>query len=300
MNRTVIIGIILLVGLVAGLSGCGNDEKKIESIAAGYLPEVSQRVDLKQSSEIRIYTGESLWEYINGGAEVYLLYGFREVATVDYSSEDINIVADIYRFDTPVNAYGLYSTMRPDNAETVGLGVEGFIDPGTINFVRGDILVRLVGYEDTDESHIALINLAEEINTLIPGIATRPAAFALFPAENRIALTDKYYAELFLGQRFLTEVYSLGFDIRSDSLTLFLTTDSLGGKFLEWRNYATRLKTTREASADIPYDEEYGFIIDNNFHGQIVVGLKNGRLLGMTNYSQKHKDFLIDWINSLP
>jgi hypothetical protein len=289
---------ILLITLLS--FSCGEKKETIALNTGDFLPEKSTRSELTRSSDIRIFAGESLWEYINGGAEVYHDYNFVEVATADYKINDIEIVADIYRFDTAENAYGLYSMLRLDEAETIRLGIEGFISPASINFVKGPYLIRLTGFVETAESDITLINFAEELNKIVPGAVEKPKRFSLFPAEHRLPGRDKYYAKLFMGQKFLTLVYSQDYELKDDTITLFMLEDKSGGKYMKWLEFAESIKKTKTPPKDIPFDEDYCFIIEDNFYGDILAGLRQGHLVGMINFKEKHRDHFVTWLTSLP
>jgi len=297
--RTLLITTMILAPALALMIGCGSESTKETFSSAKFLPEKTDRSALVRFSEVRIFAGESLWEYINGGAEVYHLYKFIDVTTADYKNDQIELVADIYHFDGPENAFGLYSMLCPADAEIINLGVEGFIAPASINFVKGEYLIRLTGFEDTDESDLALINLAEEFNEIIPGTTERPKRFGLFPTENKVAGLDKYYAEQFMGQTFLTEVYARNITFETDTVTLFMTDDLSGGKFLQWSNYANKINKDKGRPKVIPYDDTLCLIIEDNYYGDIIIGLKSGQLSGMINYSEGRMEYLTNWLNSI-
>lgn len=292
-----VVGIITLTILTAG---CCGDRKKTENLSsANFLPKKISSLAMERSSKIRTFTGELLYEYIDGGAEIFHLYNFIEVATADYKYNETEIVVDIYRFDNAIDAYGLFTMLRPDNPEVVHFGVEGFASVLSLDFVKGSFLVRLIGYDESAEIALALRNLAKEFNELIPGTTRRPEIFSLFPLNNKIGASDKYYAESFLGQMFLTCVYSQDYLLGSDTLTLFLTGDGSGDKFLEWSMLAVKDTTSEKTLKGLLYDEGKVFIIIDSYHGKIIAGLKSGKLLGIVNYNEKHKAFLIEWLNSL-
>ena len=116
---------IFIMGLM--IVSCGS-KKKAEDTSApqNFLPESSAKTNLKRISDVRTFVGQTLWEYIDGGAEIYYLYDFEIVATADYKADSVEIVVDIYKFDSPDNAYGLYSMLRPVDAQPVKLGLPEF------------------------------------------------------------------------------------------------------------------------------------------------------------------------------
>ncbi|UCD95319.1 MAG: hypothetical protein JSU69_04515 [Candidatus Zixiibacteriota bacterium] len=293
--------LILAITLTATalLIACGGEKSGGIAAFDNFLPREIPGIDMKRVSDIRTYDNKTLWEYIDGGAELYLLYNFKAVATADYKMADVEIVADVYQFDSPVDAYGLYSMFRAPDVEVIRLGVEGFLAPASLNFVKGDYLVRLTGYDESPESGLAIVNLAEEINKLIPGTTEPPASFNAFPADGIVALTDKYYAESFLGHKFMTCVFCRDYLLDGDSLTLFLADDPMADKYIRWSELAERIRKRIDVTADLPFDEDRSFIFDDSFHGNVIAGLRKGKLVGMTNYGKKHEIFLVNWLNSL-
>ena len=58
------------------------------------------------------YDGSSLWGYINGGADVYLEYGFEKVLVQEFNFAGNTIKMDVYRMDSPEAAFGIFSVRR--------------------------------------------------------------------------------------------------------------------------------------------------------------------------------------------
>jgi hypothetical protein len=291
--------VLFMMIVILMLAACGDGDSGKKTNMSGYLPEKFDIIGLQRSSEIRIFSGQSLWEYINGGADLYLMYNFIEVITADYMKGETEMVVDLYRFASPEDAYGVYSMLRSPGVQIIRLGMEGFLAPASVNFVRGEYLVRLTGYDESTESSLALVNLAGEINKLLPGRSELPAEFGLFPIKGKIDATDKYYVESFMGQKFLTQVYSRYYVINDDSLTLFLSEDKTGSKFLEWSQLTEKLGSKITDSVGLPFDNGHGFAFEDSFHGTIVIGLKGGRLAGMMNFTDERKVFFAFWLQDL-
>ena len=281
------------------LMTCGGEKSVPKIDISTLLPVSFPAIGTERASEIRTFNDKELWEYIDGGAELYLSYNFDEVATADYKHEDIEMVVDLYRFDSDIDAFGLYSMFRTPDVQIIKLGVEGFTAPATLNYVKGKFLVRLVGYDETSAGSLALVNLAQEIDKLLPGTTELPAMFGAFPSNNHIPSTEKYYAVSFLGQKALQQVYTRDYLIESDSLSLFLTYDSSGAKYMGWNDIAEKTGRKKPAPTDLPFDEGHTFIVEDGYYGEIIVGLRNQKLVGIVNYNKKRRELLTDWLNSL-
>jgi hypothetical protein len=286
--------------VLAFLLACGGGEKKAEQMVkpSDFLAQSFDKGKIERTGEIRTFVGDSLWEYIDGDAEIYHQYGFVDVSTGDYKLGNLEFVADIYRFNNSINAYGLYTAVRPINPDTVAYGIQGFISETMLTFVKGDYLVRLIAFETSDEVTNALNVMASEIAPMIPGDSVRPSDFALLPTENVIPATDKYFSSSYQGQAFLTDVYVQSYDLDGDTVALFFSLDSAGAKYLQWKDAAEPMTPPPAGLDDLAYTNDQVFAT-NTYYGPLVAGLKDSYLAGMEDYSLGHAEFLSDWINTL-
>nr|NQU92862.1 hypothetical protein [Bacteroidota bacterium] len=55
------------------------------------------------------YDGSSLWGYMNGGADIYLEYGFRGIRVQEMVVDGEKIKAEIYLMNGPESAFGIYT-----------------------------------------------------------------------------------------------------------------------------------------------------------------------------------------------
>lgn len=80
------------------------------------LPEIYDLPGLEVDGGYEIYKGDNLFDLINGGADVYLEYGFSQLIFQNYKSPDNRsfLRIEIYEFDNPASAFGIfsYSTMN--------------------------------------------------------------------------------------------------------------------------------------------------------------------------------------------
>jgi hypothetical protein len=291
---------IISVFAIQLLLACGGGQKAetTENINA-FLPEDIRGTDLERSTDVRLYEGQTLYEYIDGGAELYHEYGFVRVATATYKDLLHEITMDIYEFDTPENAYGLYTRIRPAEPEISKLGVEGFKGEGTLDFVKGKYLARMTAFDMSPETTDLESKIAVVLDSIIPGTTSRPEQFSLFPKANMIPYTEMYYAEAYFGHSFLNQVYTQNYALGADTVTLFFCDDPGGEKYLKWSGLVENDEEQSAAIRDMPFDEGSGLIIPDNYFGDLVAGLKGGKLVGMVNYKAAHQKFLSDWLTSL-
>ena len=277
------------------LVGCGGGDSAENSV---FLPKEFADIGAKRVTEPQTFVGESLYEYIDGGAELYHLYNFVDVVTASYDMDGVEIVVDIYQFDTPENAYGLYTLMRPETPYPIKLGVEGFASEPNVDFVKGKYMVRLIGFEIDQMVAHSIQELSLEIVTLIPGTTAYPPVFSKFPAENKIAYTDKIQADSYMGYGFMSMVVTQDYSLGNDTATLFMTDDANGEKFLQFKEMAVIDEGVLKALEDLPFDEGQAVIIATSYYGEVLAGLINGKLYGVVNYSDTYKDMVKNWLAS--
>jgi hypothetical protein len=159
-------------------------------------------------------------------------------------------------------------------------------------------MVRLVAYDESDATGAALRGLAGKLAADLPGTTEPPDVFGLFPQTGGLAGSDRIVGEGYMGQGFLTMVYTRDYSLGSDTVTLFVTDDQSGVVFAQWNDIPGPKLLFR--AGDLSYDEDYCFAVPNSYYGNILTGLKNGKLVGMINFSDDHTQFMADWLASFP
>jgi hypothetical protein len=102
------------------------------------------------NNEDEIYNRKTIYKYINGGAELYLAYDFKEVCARKYTGPGDNEIAlDIYDMGTPADAFGVFGSEREDDEAGIGQGSE--YSEGLLRFWQDRFFVSIlaVGEEKT-------------------------------------------------------------------------------------------------------------------------------------------------------
>ena len=77
------------------------------SLLADPLP-----TDVTREEAASFYEPDNLYEYIDGGADVFLLYDFQRLLHQNFKAGKGEITADIYDMGKAENAFGIYSAER--------------------------------------------------------------------------------------------------------------------------------------------------------------------------------------------
>jgi Family of unknown function (DUF6599) len=158
----------------------------------------------QQAGPVRHYSPDNLFEYMDGNAEGYLLYGFVQLMGVTCKSGENTLVIDVSEMTDPDAAYGIFTSNRDPNRPDVKIGMAGQIMPRRGVFVKGSYYVEIAASPENDHTP-ALRAFMSAMETKIDGQNALPEAIAWFPTENLTSL--RLIPESVLGIRPLKRGY---------------------------------------------------------------------------------------------
>ena len=169
-----------------------------------------------------VFYGDNLFEYINGGAEVYHQYEFVALAHQKYRVRDLELTVDIYDMQNALNAFGIYASERAPGYHYIAIGAEGYLNDPVLNFVQGGWYVKLSAFARTGTA-AALESAARSVSAKIGTGKTLPATFALFPAAGRAPRSERFVRRSPLGHEFLAPMFHADYTVAGRTVTLALS-----------------------------------------------------------------------------
>jgi len=141
--------------LVLLFSICISAQNDMPVITASDFPGI--KINRTES-----YSGNSLWGYIDGGADLYLEYGFNKLAAQEIVDASGKYIIDIYKMDNPESAFGIYSISK---FKCSGTSISKFscITEYQIMIARGSYYISVVNEKATPEQQKFAGSLAEKI-----------------------------------------------------------------------------------------------------------------------------------------
>jgi hypothetical protein len=132
--------IVLLFGITVQLSGYGQTP----------MPEIVP-ADIPGGQILRTdhYEGNSLWGYIDGGADLYLEYGFRRLSTQQLLVHGDKLTVEIFRMENPEAAFGIFSLTRQKCLPGDSLPGYSCISPFQIQAVAGSYYLSVTNETGT-------------------------------------------------------------------------------------------------------------------------------------------------------
>ncbi len=176
-------GILFLI-LAINLSAQTNSDP------AGSLP--SGIMGWKAEEKDRQFDNETLFDYIDGSAEMFLSFGFTHVFNRIYSRGDQpDIILDIFYMNSSYDAYGVFthSVGKPDKE----FGQQSQRAEGAIIFWKANYYVSILSHPETPESKGAIRKLASIIDDAIAETGELPPVLNYLPQEGLLLESIRYF-----------------------------------------------------------------------------------------------------------
>jgi len=172
----------------------------INAAGAAVNPPVMRAVDgikgWERAGPPDRYAKDGLYGYIDGGAEIVLSYGFRELSVFRFKpaadpASSKEIVLEIYRMKSGTSAFGLYSTkLEGGERSWPGIGADNWIGQGQAGLVWDDFVVSLIAPEIPEKE---LGEFLAAVDKRVPGYRTyRPEGLKRLPREGLIPSSGRY------------------------------------------------------------------------------------------------------------
>ncbi|HUU00918.1 MAG TPA: DUF6599 family protein [Myxococcota bacterium] len=169
------ISVFLLISFLAIPAGAGGQANKLFA----YLP-AELVTGVTACGKPEHFIGKKLFDYMDGGAELYLAYGFSDIGVRNYSQAAVKLTVEIYRLGSPADAFGAFS--HRSKGKAVEIGIPAVLANGMLSFFKGRLYVRLVAKSDPTGAAEVLVAAGKSLAAKLPGKSEPPADIAHLPA----------------------------------------------------------------------------------------------------------------------
>jgi hypothetical protein len=185
--------VLLSLLVMWGCSGGGGEIK-------GLLPSSADVPGITEGGRPRIYKGTKLFDYMDGGAELYYEYNFEQACVQRYQTPPGEVTAEIYQMDLPADAYGIYTF--DTKGEHPPIGQDATYERGLLGFWKGRYFVRV--FSENEELKETILVIGRAIAQKITEEGERPDIVASIPSfwvegdsllyfRGMIALNNSYF-----------------------------------------------------------------------------------------------------------
>jgi hypothetical protein len=262
--------VYLMLGVVHPLWASNSDGKTFT------FPEIT---GWRQSGEIQTFIPKTLFEYINGGADLYLTYDFQELKVAEYSNEKkASVTIEVYRHRTPTDAFGIYSQERLFNANFLDIGTQGYIEENVLNFMAGPYYVKISGTNTGPEDQEILLAFAKKVAEDLGEKGTLPSILSSFPEEGKKRNSEKFIPIKFLGYAFLHSAFTADYEVSGTKFKLFVIE---GGGGNDCKDMIQKyLQQTRNPAKDVV---EGRYVLSDPYNGEIDLRWKGRNIWGIVS-----------------
>lgn len=249
-----------------------------------FLPTNSCAQGWALKDKAALFNKETLFDHINGEAELYFPYGFDMLATATYvnrKNSEVWIVADVYRMASLLDAFGIYSNYRKAGAASVTVGAEGFVSSSQLMFYQDRYFVRLQVTGATSLGQDVFLACAQSVSEKLP-FNVRPAGeLEALKIPGIVPKTERYIAKSLLGYAFFRRGIIADALLPGERVQVFLVpedSDSAAREaFDHYRSYLkaegknVQLQVERNYVSIMAFDPLYGGVLVEQ-SGRYIIG----------------------------
>ena len=213
----------------------------------------------------RSYGADNLFEYMDGNAEGYLLYGFVHMHGVSCEKAGVTFLIDVSEFADADSAFGMYSANRDLRQPETKIGMGGQIVPRRAIFAKGKYYVEIAVNQEGDHT-AALKEWTAALEAKTEGASDPPEALQWFPSAGRQSL--RLIPESVLGIRILQRGYVGEYDAGK----AFLVTDDSAAALME------KLRARFPDSRPVKIGDE-AFQAEDQYLGRLCI-FRKGKFIG--------------------
>jgi hypothetical protein len=167
--KTMALGSVLILLFLV----CGADPSLSSSPVAGesqdafsLLPAAEEIEGWQKAPPPVIYTDEELYDYIDGGAEIFFDYGFKQVLVQEFEKGTMRIALEVYEMASADAARGIFTHRASTGEKQVSIGQEGRLGDDYLTFHDGPYFVSVTGMETGPE-------ISRGVQTIARAVADR-------------------------------------------------------------------------------------------------------------------------------
>lgn len=146
----------------------------------------------KAEGRDRVFDRKTIYDYLDGGAEAYLTYDFRQLFSRRFAKSGApSIIVDMFDMGSAKDAFGIFTFER--DSGHVGIGQDSEYAAGLLRFWKGRYFVAITAERETPASRQAALSLGRRIAAAISSPGKRPDIIAALPSEGLLPLSVRYF-----------------------------------------------------------------------------------------------------------
>ena len=227
--------------MAAGDSPGGESAPAASSAPA--LPTQPMEISLpgiKPMSDTEFYTADTLYEKIDGRSPAYQAFNVQQLRCRTFSVLAVaGSYVDVYeyRFDTPLDAFGMFGSERDPQGKAVDFAPDGYSSGMGYFFRQGPVYVQIVASDQKPQTLAIATAIAENRAKALPVDDTGVAARRMLPAAGMVAESVKFVLENEQGQSALKNAFEATYNFQGAQFSFFIIVSSEDEAAKAWTSF---------------------------------------------------------------
>ena len=236
------------------------------------------------------YGPDNLYEYMDGAADIFVLYGIHQLLHVDLRAKSADISVDVFDMGSADSAFGMYAAERSSDSHFIAIGAEGYQYEGMLNFLQDRYYVKLLGFGDGADA--ILDTFAKALSARIGTNPALPALLSELPKDNRKPHSEQYMPADPLGHAFLGPAYMVAYTSGDQESKLFVTVARDEADAQQRLKQLEQHFTKTGHCEPAPELGEGAIHASNSFEGSVIARTKGRYLLLLVNPAKGSEQLL--------
>ena len=234
------------------------------------------------------YNKKTLFEHINGQAELFLKYGFQKSVFAIYQSKksrENQIEIDIYDMGNVLQAFGVFSRFRNEDRPG-GFGLDSYLDDHSAFFYKGKFFVMVYATESNPD---LMSQFSKLIALKISDPSPPPKEISYFPRNGLKPGSIQYFSEGLLGHQFLKRGFQGSYMEGEKEFHLFLaifkdSQEAMNALKFYKDDLSKKGKVSSESLIQVGNNALKG---EDPYQGKVIVIQKGFYLLGVAGFEKE-------------
>jgi len=195
---------------------------------------------IKPMSATEFYNSDTLYEKIDGRSPAYQAFNFQQLRCRSFSVlAAAGSYVDVYeyRFDNPVDAFGMFATERDPKGKPTEFAADGYSGEMGYYFRQGPVYVQILASDQKPETLAMSTAIAQDRAKELPADDTGLAARRELPAAGMIADSVGFIAENAQGQGSLKNVFQAKYNFDGAELSFFVMAATADETAAAWKSF---------------------------------------------------------------
>jgi len=195
---------------------------------------------LKPMGDTEFYNADNLFEKIDGRAPAYLNFNVqalrcRSFSVIGTAGSFVDVYE--YQFDTPVNAFGMFSLERDPKGGLLAFAPDGYVSGMGFFFRQGPRYIQVMASDQNAKTLQLARAIAEDRAKKLPADDAGLDARRSLPVTGLDPASVQFVQDNAQGQAFLKNVFQANYDFAGKKLPFFLMKATVAEAEAAWKSY---------------------------------------------------------------